>query len=175
MINNNELLEFQEKNKESIYDAIVMCGYYIKYGIELGDEKLPFNFLDYYSMIYNTELAGLDHHVISDIANSYRFSETISKINKILVNRFVEYANKNFYLGQIVNNPMEILECKYAFEINGVRFEPTYEDVQNIMNVFYFLGIPSYHKLIYLALNRIAKNIPIFPLLVEDNEKKAGK
>ena len=43
------------------------------------------------------------------------------------------------------------------------------------MNVFYYLEIPTYHKLIYQALNRIARNIPVFPLLVEEDEKKAGK
>ena len=175
MINNDNLLDFVNENKEKILELIVKCGSHVKNGVSVDEVKVPFNFLDYYSIIHDTELAGLDHRVVIDMANRLRQKRSFQGPSRFYVNRFADYANINFYLGPVVNSPQEILDCRYAFEINGVRFEPTYEDVQNVMNVFYYLEIPTYHKLIYQALNRIARNIPVFPLLVEEDEKKAGK
>ena len=71
----------------------------------------------------------------------------------------------------IVNDPDEILSQRNAFIIDGKRLEPTKEDIINIFNVFDDRGIPKYNRIIYTAIERYVKGIPLFPFEIQEEKK----
>ncbi len=71
-----------------------------------------------------------------------------------------------------MDNPYEVLEQKNAFIINGERIEPTLDDIVSILNEFDNYNIPKYNRLVYTALERFAKKVPLFPLVNNREEEK---
>ena len=152
--------------------VMIDCGYYVANGIEIGDTVMPFTLIDYYNLANKELYDKVDHREMKRLIYVYRIK---NEVRHEYLNRFIEFLEKEIVAGEEVNNPMEILNQKYAFVYNDKRYVPTYEDVNMIMNIFDIYGVPKYERLIYQALHRVARDFPIFPLLLNEEEKKLGK
>ncbi len=151
---------------------IIECGKLIESGIVIGDTKMPFTMIDFYNLAVKNQLENVDHRYVRAIAYKYRNSYGIS--NRYL-SRFMSFIDKENITGTEVNNALEIINQKYSFTFNDKKYVPTYEDIFMIMNIFDVYGVPKHDKLIYQALHRVARDFPIFPLLLSEEEKKLGR
>lgn len=151
---------------------IVECGKLIENGIIVEGVKMPFTMIDFYNLVGKDIYGDIDHNEIRELAMKYKIKYKVS--NKYL-NRFLGFViNENLSGGEI-SNPMEILNQNYAFIFNDKKYVPTYDDVLMIMNLFDIYNVPKHNRLIYQALHRVARGFPVFPLLIEEDEKKLGR
>lgn len=154
------------------YDIIKKCGKYVQDGIMVNDVKMPFTMLDYYSLLIEENMEYLNYHDIKSLCYEMKRRYNISNTE---LNRFLYFLEQNYLVGENVNNAIEVVNCNYSFIFDDKRFTPSYEDIQMIMNIFDVYEIPKHPKLIYQALHRLARDYPIFPLLVSEDEKKLGR
>ena len=148
------------------------CGKMIIEGITVEDVKMPFTLIDYYNLAEKEINGVLNHDQIRSLAIRYRYKY---KISDRYLNTFINFFNKELLVGDNVDNAKEIIDQKYSFTFNDNKYVPTYTDVQMIMNLFDIYNVPKNHRLIYQALHRVARDFPIFPLLIPETEKKLGK
>lgn len=159
-------------NNDDYLKLMIECGKFIESGIVIGDNKMPFTMIDYYNLAVKDLYNVLDHREIKSLAQYYRIAHKYS--NKYL-SYFISFLEKENIAGELVNSPMEILNQNYSFIFNDKKYVPTYEDVNMIMNIFDIYGVPKHNRLIYQALHRVARDFPIFPLLMTEEEKKLGR
>ncbi len=151
---------------------IIECGKLIENGIVVDGVKMPFTIIDFYNLVGRDIYGEINHNEIRELAMKYRLKY---KVCNRYLNRFVDFIVRENLAGEEVNNPVEILNQNYAFIFNDEKYVPTYEDVLMIMNLFDIYNVPKHNRLIYQALHRVARNYPIFPLLLSEDEKKLGR
>ncbi len=144
----------------SLLPTLNYINYLIKNGITVDDKKMHFTMLDYYTLIKE---------------NAY---DILSKMKR----RYYKDPQRNSYLRdfieregcvvRIIDTPEEILEQKNSFIINGKRYTPDLDDIMMIFNLFDENNIPRYSRLVYIALNRIARDEVILPLLSQEEKSK---
>lgn len=137
-----------------IYNIANYIGSLLKNGIEIGDKTISFTMLDYFC--------------ITDM-NIYTMVGKLRKMDakkiKYQYHSYLSYfAEKEGLLVREVDGIEEILNEHHAFIINNQKFEPTSDDINYIFDLFEKNRIPKYSKLIYIALHRMALNMPILPL-----------
>ncbi len=137
-----------------IYNIANYIGSLLKNGIEIDDKTISFTMLDYFC--------------ITDM-NIYTMVGKLRKMDakkiKYQYHSYLSYfAEKEGLLVREVDGIEEILNEHHAFIINNERFEPTSDDINYIFDLFEKNRIPKYSKLIYIALHRMALNMPILPL-----------
>ncbi len=132
-------------------------------GINVNDNAIPFTMLDYYSV------CNIDPEIVFSCIK--RAKNKISYNNQY-ANFFCSFYAKKMIGKRIMDNPYEVLEQKNAFIINGERIEPTLDDIVSILNEFDNYNIPKYNRLVYTALERFAKKVPLFPLVNNREEEK---
>lgn len=159
-------------NNDDYLKLMIECGKLIESGIAIGNTIMPFTLIDYYNLANKELYEKLDHREIKHLAHVYRVKYKVS--NKYL-SRFLDFLEKENVVGANINNPMEILKQKYSFTFNDKKYVPSYEDINMIMNIFDIYGVPKHDRLIYQALHRVARDFPIFPLLLNEEEKKLGR
>ena len=150
-----------EMDKTYIEQLANYIGPMIKDGIAFDDEVINFTMLDYYC------ITKMDiHNIIGFIRPKDGYD------NRNPYYSFIAgFIEKESLLVREIDNPMDIFKQRNAFIINGKRFEPTLNDIQEIFNLFDQYNIPKFNKLIYIALYRIARNDPILPLISLQEEK----
>lgn len=137
-----------------IYNIANYIGSLLKNGIEIDDKTISFTMLDYFC--------------ITDM-NIYTMVGKLRKMDakkiKYQYHSYLSYfAEKEGLLVREVDGIEEILNEHHVFIINNERFEPTSDDINYIFDLFEKNRIPKYSKLIYIALHRMALNMPILPL-----------
>ena len=153
-----------EKNSYEIANLIANnVGRKIVEGKIIDDIKVPFTMLDYYSL-YNEDINYIYHLVRGNrIKGKYDYYENI----------FCEFYEKKAVVNRIIDDPIEILKQRNGFIINGERIIPNLGDIIEIFNAFDNMGVPKINRLIYTALERYVKELPLFPFIEE--EKKLVK
>lgn len=130
----------------------------IKNGIIIGDKKMSFTMLDYYTLTKENT-----YDILCMMRRKYyKDLQTSSYLHNFIL--------REGCVVRIIDNPEEVLEQKNSFIVNGKRYTPSLDDIVMLFNLFDENDIPRYSKLIYIALNRIARDEVILPLL--SNEEK---
>ena len=156
-------------NGKQITDLSIMLGKLIRKGIIVDDVKMPFTALDYYSI---TDLSPRDAYSLIK-ANYYPLSKEETTYRSL----FLYFCmNKGDSITSLESTEEDILNEHNVFINDNVRYEPTIEDISKIFELFEDNNIIKNHRLIYTALYRYSKNLPILPLisnakLYDDTEK----
>lgn len=140
-------------------DLYNYIGFMIQNGILYEDKVIPFSILDYYC-ITKEDI----YKIIGKVKMNYRGYQYYGDL--------VNFAQRNNLLVREIDDISEIVDEHNAFITNDKRFEPTIYDIQNIYDLFEKYNIPKYSKLFYIALRRMALNIPILPLFEEKEKSK---
>ena len=170
----NELKFVLEKNVTKRYyslkELILKIGNYCKDKItintEIGELKIPFTMLDYYSITNYLPEVLLDFIITPKNFNSNNREETIAKncAKKFLLT----YKD----IGPCVSKE-DILKNHMAVGKSNKLVEMNEEICDEIFNLFEKEGIPKHKLLIEKAFYRYALEQPIFPLI--ETEKKVEK
>ena len=136
-----------------IYNMADYIGSMLANGIEVGDKVIPFSILDYYCVTKENIFSIIGKIKRKNLRDKYKYHSYLSY-----------FAEKEGLLVREIDSIEEIVNEHHAFIINGQRFEPTRDDINYIFDLFEKNRIPKYSKLIYIALHRMALNMPILPL-----------
>ena len=152
-------------NKEEedlyMYNIANYIGAILANGIKVGDEVISFTMLDYYCVTKENIYTLVGKIRRNNVRDKYKYHSYLTY-----------FAEKEGLLVREVDDIEEIVNEHHAFIIDGKRFEPTRDDIENVYNLFEVNKIPKYSKLIYIALHRMALGIPILPLFVEKEKSK---
>lgn len=156
-------------NGKQANELSIMIGNLISNGIMLDDIKMPFTALDYFSI---TNLNPKEVYSIIK-ANYYH----LPKEDAIYRSLFLQFCiNKIDNITQLESTEEDILNEHNVFINNDVRYEPTMEDISKVFELFENNNITKNHRLIYTALYRYSKDLPILPLISDaklyDNAEK---
>ena len=138
----------------AIKDTIQLLFDLVPNGINTNEIKIPFTLLDYYS-ISNQKISVILEHV-----NQISPNERETAIRKAKVKVFL---NANKVQGPLINKEIAERGNETITNKNGKYKMTDYYDEINA--TFKEHSIPNYQKLYSIALNRIANNIPILPLI----------
>ena len=155
-------------DKLSLDEAIeiaIKVGNYVLNGIVINDKKVAFTMLDYYSL-YKEDIGS-----VCALVRNMKFSNRYDWICK---SAFLAFYEKKMVIKR-ESTPEEMLSQRNAFINDGIRIEPTMNDILDIYTKFKENNIPTISRLIYTAMERYAKNIPLFPFLEKEKENRLGK
>lgn len=145
-------------------ELVNIMGNYLIEGIIFEGKKINFTMLDYYS------ITAEEPKDLMSFLNRTRYKDraTAQKRSKVL-----DFLRKQD-IGLKIYNAKEIAQQNISFIIQGNRVDITEEVAQSILDLFTENHIPFDNVIIYSALQRYARQHPIFPLLLNQNEKVEG-
>ena len=151
-----------------IQQVVELLFQYVPDGIEVGDKKVPFGMLDYYTITQMNPETILDYIMKPD---NFKKVDHDMMVRRAKVKKFLA-GNKN---------PGKIINRKQADELSSRMTTANGEfDIQDYVDeIFQYLGdngVYTYKKLVEDAFTRIARGQPMLPLTLEsftkENEKK---
>lgn len=159
----NLLQQNSDKRYSYLNDLVNKVANYSTNGIVVDSTKIPFTMLDYICLT-DTNIDDLFKWI--NMTKEFRTKEELITRSKV-----VKFYQGHRRLGQHVYSVDTVLQQKNVFIINGVRYEPSSEDIEEIFELFKENRIPQMNILIQIALSRKAKGIPILPLKTIEKEK----
>lgn len=151
-------------NKESYdqyqIDLIDKMGVYLKQGIPVEDKCIPFTMLDYYSLT-----SFMPEQIIGNLSKIKIADRTLSE-NKSRALSFL----KSQTIGRKIKDAKEIVSQNISFVIQGKKVEIDQNIAEKVLQQFSDNNIPFDNEMIFIALQRYARQQPIMPLL--QNNKK---
>ena len=147
----NETIDFEYADS-----LVVYFGSLIKNGIIYHNTKIPFTMLDYFSV------TDININSLASVIRKKKIERT--HINSMYKNAFLYFVQLEGRLICEVNDADVILKQNNIFIVNGEKYLPTKNDVEEIFTILDENSIPKDSRLIYNALHRKALNCPVLPL-----------
>ena len=165
----DKLEEILLENSFGYYDKLTelceLIPYFLKNGIQYGDENIRFTLLDYYYLTGEKVPEFIDKFKRTHIAKNEQ--EVMKKLNVL--------KNNEFSLGNVYVDSETMANSGIKVSIAGHEQVVDFNFAEKIMGLFKEFNIPVRDSLVQIAAVRCAKGQPILPIEDLRREKIENK